>query len=250
MANLTSYSRSIAYAVQESNVSFQICVTAALTSAILRRNLMVNKLLGKAILIGILALVLLIALSALNLASAPQSVQAQLALKMTTNVQSPHSPSLESVLGSPRLSPAFMNNVLESYHSPARGKGQILYDLGQRYRISSDVALAFFGHESTFGTSGVARFSLSLGNMRCLGRDYQDLHTWCEASYAFFDTWEHGFEAWFRLIRTLYVDGWGRTTFTQIIPKYAPQADHNDEKSYVRDLIRFLTIWYEGKVQP
>jgi hypothetical protein len=81
-------------------------------------------------------------------------------------------------------------------------------------------------HESSFGTQGVARFSLSLGNLRCISNfKYLD-------GYAWFPTWESGFKAWYSLIRTLYVSEWKLTTVSQIIPKYAPAADNNDEAAY------------------
>jgi hypothetical protein len=162
----------------------------------------------------------------------------------TTPRVPPAAASTFSVLSQPRLSPAFMNEVLAAYGSPAAGKGQALYDLGRQYGINSDIALAFFGHESTFGTRGEARSSRSLGNLRCLPQ-YP-----CVDGYAWFPTWEEGFKAWYVLIRHLYVDTWGLTTIEQILPRYAPPSDHNDDAAYLADLTLFLTTWYEGKVRP
>ena len=51
--------------------------------------------------------------------------------------------------------------MLETYHSPAVGKGQALYDLGVKYGIDPVYALAFFWHESRFGTTGEARVTYS-----------------------------------------------------------------------------------------
>src|SRR6266571_4923204 len=73
-----------------------------------------------------------------------------------------------SVLGAPTVSTAFINQVLAVAHSPAAGKGQALYDDGVAYGIDPVFALAFFQHESYFGTTGEARSSLSLGNLRCI----------------------------------------------------------------------------------
>ena len=73
-----------------------------------------------------------------------------------------------SVLGPPTISAAFINQVLSVYHSPAEGLGQALYDDGIQYGIDPVYALAFFRHESSFGTTGEARKTLSLGNERCL----------------------------------------------------------------------------------
>src|SRR6266699_3519610 len=67
-----------------------------------------------------------------------------------------------SVLGPPTVSAAFINQVLAAYHSPAAGLGQALYDNGVRTGIDPVYALAFFMHESAFGTTGEARKTLAL----------------------------------------------------------------------------------------
>ncbi len=43
-----------------------------------------------------------------------------------------------------------------------------MYDLGVKYGIDPIYALAFFQHESDFGTTDEARKTLSLGNERCI----------------------------------------------------------------------------------
>lgn len=154
----------------------------------------------------------------------------------------------EIILGKPLLSPDFINRVLASYTSPASGKGQALYDLGQKYGINSDVALAFFCHESTCGTTGEAVKTHSLGNLRCIPNFAcvdQD-----RGGYALFPSWEAGFQAWYELMKNLYITTWNLTTLPQIIHKYAPAADHNDEAGYVRELTIFLSAWWSGRVQP
>jgi Mannosyl-glycoprotein endo-beta-N-acetylglucosaminidase len=151
-----------------------------------------------------------------------------------------------SVLGKPTITAAFIDQVLTYYHSPAAGKGQALYDLGQKYGIDPAFALAFFMHESTFGTAGVATVTLSLGNMRCVPNiacyNYN-------GGYAQFNSWEQGFEAWYKLIRNLYVARWGLVTIDQIIPVYAPSSDHNDEAGYIRALKHTIDTWHAGIVQ-
>jgi hypothetical protein len=66
-------------------------------------------------------------------------------------------PTPYSAMGQPTVTASFINQVLAYYHSPAQGQGQALYDLGIKYHIDPAFALAFFGHESTFGTQGEAR---------------------------------------------------------------------------------------------
>ncbi len=149
-----------------------------------------------------------------------------------------------SVLGKPTIDAAFINRVLASYNSPAAGKGQALYDMGIKYGIDPAFALAFFMHESSFGTQGEARVSLSLGNLRCIP-NYK-----CQDGYAWFASWEDGFQAWYELIRNLYVSQWGRTTVDQIIPKYAPAADNNDEAAYIASLKHAIATWHAGLLRP
>ena len=147
-----------------------------------------------------------------------------------------------TVVAAPSISADFINQVLSAYHSPAAGKGQTLYDLGKHYGIDPAFAQAFFLHESSFGTQGEAKKSLSLGNLRCIP-NYR-----CADGYAQFDTWEDGFKAWYQLIRNLYVDQWGLTTVDQIIPRYAPAADHNDEQAYIHSLKHALDTWHAGQI--
>ncbi len=147
-----------------------------------------------------------------------------------------------SVLGAPSISVDFINQVLAAYHSPAAGKGQTLYDLGVKYGIDPAFALAFFMHESSFGTEGEAVHSLSLGNLRCIPNFR------CQDNFAWFDTWEDGFKAWYELMRNLYVAQWGLTTVDQIIPKYAPASDHNNEAAYIAALKHALDTWHANVI--
>jgi len=149
-----------------------------------------------------------------------------------------------SVLGKPSISAAFINQVLASYNSPAAGKGQALYNLGVQYGIDPAFALAFFLHESTFGLAGEARQSLSLGNLRCIP------NAKCQDGYAWFNSWEDGFKAWYELIRNLYVAQWGLTTVDKIIPTYAPAADNNNEAAYIASGNHALDTWHSGVLRP
>ncbi len=146
------------------------------------------------------------------------------------------------VLDNPSINVDFINQVLSAYKSPAAGKGQALYDLGVQYGIDPAFALAFFMHESTFGTKGEATKSLSLGNLRCIPNFR------CEDNFAQFDSWEDGFKAWYQLIRNLYVAKWELTTVDQIIPRYAPQADHNNEAAYIGALKHAIDTWHAGQI--
>ena len=146
------------------------------------------------------------------------------------------------VTGAPSITATFINRVLAAYHSPAAGLGQILYDDGVKYGIDPAYALAFFMHESTFGTQGMVRATRSLGNMRCVPA-YP-----CYEGYAAFSSWQAGFAAWYFLIRDLYVGQWHLTTVAQIVPTYAPTKDHNNVPGYIAAIEHAVDTWRAGKV--
>jgi len=151
-----------------------------------------------------------------------------------------------SVLGPPTISAAFINQVLSVYHSPAEGLGQALYDDGIESGIDSVYALAFFRHESSFGTTDEAMKTLSLGNERCLpDRPCVDQN---QGGYAQMASWQDGFDHWYALILHLYVEEWHLTTVEQIVPKYAPSSDGNDVAAYIAAIEQAVTAWRAGEV--
>ena len=147
----------------------------------------------------------------------------------------------QSVEGKPSLSAAFVDKVLAAANSRAAGTGQALYDLSKKYGIDDAYALAFFQHESTFGTGGVARATLSLGNIRC-SDGYQ-----CIEGYRAYSSWIAGYEDWYRLIRTLYISQWHLSTVEQIVPKYAPSSE-NDVAGYIAAVLKDVSTWRSGSL--
>jgi hypothetical protein len=143
----------------------------------------------------------------------------------------------QSIEGKPTLSAAFNDKVLAAAGSKAAGTGQALYDLSLKYGIDDAYALAFFQHESTFGSGGVARATLSLGNIRC-SDGYQ-----CIEGYRAYQSWQEGYEDWYRLIRTLYIGQWHLSTVEQIIPVYAPGSDHNNVAGYIAAVLKAVSTW-------
>jgi len=144
-----------------------------------------------------------------------------------------------TVLGPPTITAQGVEAVLRQYNSPAAGTGPIWIALGRQYGIDPAYALAFFIHESSAGTKGVARFTNSIGNIRTTPgyRDYE--------GYRAYDTWAQGIEDWYKLIKELYVEGWGKRTVAQIIPTYAPSADRNDPPSYIANVTCLVDSWQQ-----
>jgi len=147
-----------------------------------------------------------------------------------------------SVEGKPTLSAAFVDKVLAAAGSKAAGTGQALYDLSVKYGIDDAYALAFFQHESAFGTGGVARATLSLGNIRC-SEGYQ-----CIEGYRAYGSWQEGYADWYKLIRMLYIGEWHLSTVEQIIPVYAPSSDHNDVAGYIAAVEKAVSTWRTGSL--
>jgi hypothetical protein len=151
-----------------------------------------------------------------------------------------------SVVAGPTVSAAFINRVLAAHHSPAAGRGLALFQDGIRYGIDPVFALAFFLHESKFGTVGIARVTRSLGNIRtpitsaCRCRAYQ--------GYRAYSFWGDGFVDWYNLILHLYVLQLHRVTLDQILPVYAPSADHNNVRAYITSVKRAVDYWRSGHI--
>jgi hypothetical protein len=158
-----------------------------------------------------------------------------------SNLTLPGSQGSSSVEGPPTISAAFIDSVLAHAGSPAKGTGQALYQDALQYGIDDAYALAFFQHESTFGTTGVATVTLSLGNIRCTP-GYQ-----CIEGYRAYQSWQEGYEDWYKLIRNLYIDKWGLRTVQAIIPVYAPASDHNDVPGYIAAVENAVKVWRTGK---
>lgn len=153
-----------------------------------------------------------------------------------------------SVLGKPTLSARFIDRVLVAAHSPAAGTGQDFYRLSQQYGIDDVWPLAFFHHESDYGKTGEARVTYSIGNSRCITtRPCIDQD---RGGYAQMWNWVDGIAQWYALIRSLYINQWGRSTVEAIIPKYAPNSDGNNEAEYIATLINDAAAYRTGEVLP
>ena len=137
----------------------------------------------------------------------------------------------------PSIDAPTIGRILQSYGSPAVGAADTIYALGVRYGIDPAFCLAFFIHESTAGTAGVARVTKSVGNIRTTPgyRDYQ--------GYRSYDSWEEGIDDWYRLISDLYIDGWRLTTVDAIVPVYAPSSDGNNPDGYIATVKSLVAGW-------
>lgn len=151
------------------------------------------------------------------------------------------------VVGKPTVSVQQIEAVLAEYNSPAQGHGQEIYDLGLKYNIDPAICLAFFIYESSAGTNPAwagrkddGSFTHNIGNIICT-------EGWrCYGRFRDYNSWSEGIEDWYKLINDLYVGEWKRVTVDDIIPKYAPAADNNDEGAYIQGVKNLVQSW-QGK---
>lgn len=191
----------------------------------------------------LLVLALIVVVSVLHLPVAPASGASPAVSPVSRSVSSLSVPTSASrVIGSPSLSASFIDRVLATYHSPAVGLGQALYADSQQFQIDDAHALAFFLHESSFGTTGVARYTRSLGNIICSG------YPTCFAGFRSYASWQAGAWDWFRLIKYEYLPR-GLVTVEQIVPVYAPASDGNTPASYIAAVLQAVSLWRAGRIE-
>jgi hypothetical protein len=148
-------------------------------------------------------------------------------------------PGQMSIMGKPTITIDKIEQVLNQYNSPAKGVGKYMYDTGLKYGINPAVALAFFVHESSAGTAGKAKTTKSIGNIRwtqnCGFDQFQ--------GFRLYPNWESGIDDWYKLIKNTYVDSWKLNTVELVIPKYAPNADNNNETAYINAVKSLIIKW-------
>ena len=156
--------------------------------------------------------------------------------KMPNQSQSVSPAAGTSVVGAPSLSAAKIDQILSSAESPAAGTGQNFYNDSVQYGIDDAYALAFFKHESSFGTAGAATQTLSIGNINCTA-GYS-----CIGRFRAYSSWNAGIDDWYRLIKDVYI-GQGLTTVESIIPHYAPSSDGNSPDGYIAGVNQDVATW-------
>lgn len=141
------------------------------------------------------------------------------------------------IVGKPTITARKIDEVLARANSPARGLGEYFMKEGRRTGINPAYALAFFCQESSYGRAGVAKFNNSIGNIR--GNGYYN--------FKYFPNWESGITAWFDLIKDRYLASGPRSfnarSLPEIIRRYAPSQDGNNERAYVANVRRLVKQW-------
>lgn len=137
----------------------------------------------------------------------------------------------------PRISAAAFAAVLAAAHSPAAPEAAALYQIPASLKLDPAIALAFFQHESTYGTAGAARQTLNWGNLRSGPRQLR-----VQGGFAVYATWADGLRDWCDLILHRYV-AQGLTTVRTALPVYAPSSDGNAPGRYADAVIAAVLAW-------
>ncbi len=153
------------------------------------------------------------------------------------------------VKAAPRISASQFKRVLERAGSPAAPAADELYQTVVRHELDPAVALAFFAHESQYGTDGVAKDfnTRNWGNVRThfdpairSGRTVSTPF----GQFTTYHTWNDGLDDWCRRILGRYMRERGLHTVEQIVPVYAPAGDFgNSPAVYIRKVRQLVERW-------
>jgi hypothetical protein len=169
------------------------------------------------------------------------------------------SPIDYAFVSAPRCSSAVFSTVLASRNSPATSLATELYAIPLSFGLDPAVALAFFDHESKYGTVGLAVETLNWGNIRRgQGREIRHKTFYypngkSRGQFAVYNSWANSLHDWCTLILNGYVRGGiGRgilDTVRRAIAVYAPADDENDPDGYANTVIALVTRW-QNQSQP
>lgn len=138
----------------------------------------------------------------------------------------------------PRIPLATFARVLDAAHSPATPEASACYTAVTAYGLDPAIALAFFRHESSYGTAGIARQTKNWGNLRKgQGHQAHNLSGW-----AWYRCWADSVADWAALITGYYIPR-GLTTVEKALPVYAPSSDHNNPHAYADAVCASVASW-------
>jgi hypothetical protein len=102
-----------------------------------------------------------------------------------------------------------------------------------KHGINPAMALAFYVQESGAGTHGLAKENNSWGNVRGHG----------DHGYKPFDSIKSSLDQWYHMMNTKYQGEFHADKLGQVIHKYAPSRDHNNEGQYVKNVGSLVRKW-------
>lgn len=149
-----------------------------------------------------------------------------------------------TIAHAPRISRRLFRQALINRKSPAAKVAEAAYAVCLAWGVDPAVALAFYVHESSAGTKGVAATSLNWGNLR-IGRRAQINRETAEGRpyFAFYTNWLSSLDDFCELLRSRLYEGDGRKTVREVLPRFAPALDRNDPTAYADFVNRSVETW-------
>jgi N-acetylmuramoyl-L-alanine amidase len=148
----------------------------------------------------------------------------------------------------PRISPARFEQILHSAASPAADSARAMYEAIVATGVDPAFALAFFKHESQFGSVGVCHDfdTHSPGNTRSsrIGvTGFVDVPG--KGRYVKYGDWVTGMrDACYRLVDPVFDYATARaTSIEQILPIWAPTSDSNSPQVYIQSVVNLMNGW-------
>ncbi|HEX6292309.1 MAG TPA: hypothetical protein VFZ66_24190 [Herpetosiphonaceae bacterium] len=142
----------------------------------------------------------------------------------------------------PRISQAQFTRVLVRFQSPCAPIAAQCYAIVRGHGLDPAIALAFFAHESVFGTRGVAVETLNWGNVRTAFRPERAVGAH-PRGFAIFRSWQEGLHDWCERINERYINERGLDTVEKAIPVYAPSSDGNSTRRYIEHVNELVPAW-------
>ena len=151
------------------------------------------------------------------------------------------------LLGPPSISVGAFTSILQAAKSPAASEATGIFNALVKYGVDPAVGLAIFQHESSFGKSGTATKTLSIGNSRYYGDQGLGITKYVTASNGSFANYPSYTVAAEDLGRLLSSSMYGKSanynTVRTFAAKYAPAADHNSPSGYGAAVANSLAKW-------
>lgn len=151
-----------------------------------------------------------------------------------------------AVRAAPRIGAATFNRTLVEAQSPAASVATDLYPLLCQTGLDPAVALAFFGHESRFGTLGICHDfdTKNWGNVRTpFDPTVATTIETPKGQFAKYDSWYVGLVDWCKRINERYIKQRGLDTVEEILPVYAPASDGNVPTAYIASVRGMVAKW-------
>ncbi len=158
-----------------------------------------------------------------------------------------------TVVAPPRIGEITFTQVLECAASPAAPDAHALYQVCVQTGLDPAIALAFFAHESSYGTRGLTK-THQLKNWGNVRRPYGATRAIVldipgRGPFAKYPSWVLGLEDWCDRLKYRYGEQQGLTTVRQVTPVYAPATDNNDPGAYADTVIALVSRWQRSETE-